>query len=95
LKAVNALDRSGTELELGRERAALVKADRDIVDGSERLRRQRELLLGLRLRGADLHLAARLEHSLDESLAEWITHRELIRGRIAHLEGLLRFDGQL
>jgi hypothetical protein len=73
-------------VELERERATLLRAEQNIIEGSERLRRQRELVLELRLRGADIQLEERLEQSLDATLTEWLHHRDAIEQRIAHLQ---------
>lgn len=73
-------------VELERERATLERAEQDLVEGADRLRRQRELVLSLRLLGADTELAERLEHSFDATLTEWVRHRDAIEQRIAHLQ---------
>jgi hypothetical protein len=80
-------------VELERERAALIRAEQDLAEGSERLRRQRELVLELRLRGADFRLAQRLEQSLDATLTEWLHHRDSIEQRIAHLQRRVASEG--
>jgi two-component system, chemotaxis family, protein-glutamate methylesterase/glutaminase len=72
--------------ELEQEREELVRAEQDVAEGRDRLERQRELLLRLRLSGASLTQAQRLEAVLQTTLEEWIRHRDHIRRRIAYLE---------
>ncbi|MGN6489854.1 MAG: hypothetical protein ACTHLT_18805 [Devosia sp.] len=77
---------AGGESELKRERETLARADQDIVEGTERLRRQRAMVLRLRIEGREDAQAQRLEQGLAETLTEWIRHRDMIRLRIAYLE---------
>ncbi|HVL74047.1 MAG TPA: hypothetical protein VM434_19410 [Beijerinckiaceae bacterium] len=74
-------------IELARERAHLVMAERDIAAGEARVRAQAALIATLRDRGQDTMGAARLLETLEETLAQWRCHRDLIAARIAYLEG--------
>lgn len=72
--------------ELARERQALVKAEQDIVAGEERLFRQGQRVLELRLKGDDGARAEKLQATLNTTLTEWVRHRDMIRQRIEYLE---------
>ena len=72
--------------ELARERAVLVRADRDLLEGRLRVQAQERLMSDLRARGVDLREAERLLRLLRETLQQWRQHRALILQRIAYLE---------
>lgn len=74
-----------TRSELTWERATLVKADRDIAQGKERIGRQVDLVDALRGRGEDTREAERLLGLLRDTLAHWERHRTLILQRIDDL----------
>ena len=75
--------------ELDRERATLVKADRDIAQGQARLDRQATLLREIDVRGEDTGEAERLLALLRDTLAQWEDHRTLILQRIDDLAARL------
>ena len=72
--------------ELQRERAALERADKHIIEGAQRLQRQRLIVLQLEAKAIDFEQAQRLSAGLQATLAEWGRHRNLILHRIDHLE---------
>lgn len=71
--------------ELDKERAALVRADCDIADGTDRIRAQESLLQAMRASGRDTRTADRLLCSMQGSLQAWQVHRALIRDRVDYL----------
>ncbi|MBV9461768.1 MAG: hypothetical protein JO141_30220 [Bradyrhizobium sp.] len=73
--------------QLRAEKALLIKADRDLEEGSRRLLQQQQLLAELQADGHDTKQAARLVLLLQQTLIEWERHRTLIEQRIAYLEG--------
>jgi predicted DNA-binding ribbon-helix-helix protein len=76
----------GLQGELEVERVVLIKADKDIAEGEQRLTEQAERLASVRRRGGDMRQAVRLERAFSAALDEWKRHRELILLRIMHLE---------
>ena len=72
--------------ELSRERRDLVKADQDIVEGSERVRQQRLLIERLAQQGHSTDQARSLLGNLETTLDAWREHRVLIVSRINQLE---------
>jgi hypothetical protein len=76
-------------LERAREGRTLAQADQDIAKGERRVAAQMLLIEQLREDGHDTGLAEKLLASLQASLSEWRTHRELIMQRIAQLNGRL------
>lgn len=73
-------------LDLATEREHLAKADRDIAEGEERIRRQAELIERLREGGHSLSEAERLLATLTQTLQLWRDHRDEILRTIARLE---------
>ena len=63
----------------------LIKADRDIEQGSQRIRDQEDRVRGLSAGGCDACQAERLVEVLKQTLTEWLRHRVLIQQRIAYL----------
>jgi hypothetical protein len=82
-------DAEQDRLERDREHRTLVQADEDISEGERRVAAQMLLLEQLRADGHDTRLAEKLLASLQATLTEWRTHRELIVKRIAQLNGRL------
>lgn len=72
--------------ELARERGDLEKADRDIVEGTERLDQQRDLIARLAGQGHETVQARALLENYQQMLEMWRDHRVLILERIAILE---------
>jgi hypothetical protein len=72
--------------QLKAERSLLLKAERDIEEGSRRLRNQQQLLSDLHASGHDSKQAERLVRLMQETLVEWERHRVLIEDRVAYLE---------
>jgi hypothetical protein len=72
--------------ELKSERALLAKADRDIEEGKQRLRRQVDIAARIRDHGQS-PASDRLISLTSQLLIEWEKHRSLIVQRIAYLEG--------
>jgi hypothetical protein len=79
-------DAEQDRLERDREHRTLVQADEE---GERRVAAQMLLLEQLRADGHDTRLAEKLLASLQATLTEWRTHRELIVKRIAQLNGRL------
>ena len=71
--------------QLDTERRHLIKADRDIEEGSERIRDQENRIRELSAGGHDAGEAERLAEVLKQTLSEWLRHRVLIEQRIAYL----------
>ena len=69
------------------ERTLLIKAEKDIEDGWQRLRNQQQLCDDLQAGGHDFTQAERLVLLLKQTLIEWERHRVLIEQRINYLEG--------
>lgn len=76
-------DRAG---QLSAEKDLLVKAEKDIEEGWQRLRNQQVLLNDLQAGGHDSRQAERLVRLLQETLIEWERHRVLIEERVTYLE---------
>ena len=72
--------------QLRAEKALLIKADRDLEEGSRRLLQQQQLLAELQADGHDTKQAARLVLLLQQTLIEWERHRVLIEERVHYLE---------
>ena len=72
--------------ELESERGLLAKAERDIEEGWLRLRRQQQVVAGIRDRGRQSHASDHLLMLTSQVLVEWERHRSLIVQRIAYLE---------
>jgi hypothetical protein len=70
------------------EREQLGKADRDIVEGEERITRQMVLIETMRLDGHDVTEAENLLLTLRETLAAWQAHREEILRELARQEAM-------
>ena len=68
------------------EKTLLIKADKDIEDGWQRLRNQQQLRDDLQAGGHDSKQAERLVQLLKQTLIEWERHRALIEERINYLE---------
>ena len=73
--------------DLATEKDHLAKAERDIVEGEERVERQAELVGRMRGAGQDVSLAEALLRTLCETLQQWKDHRDEILRAIARLEG--------
>lgn len=72
--------------QLREEQDLLVKADLDIQEGWERIRKQEELVRGLEGSGYDSRQAERLVDLLKQTLVEWERHRTLIIQRVSYLQ---------
>lgn len=72
--------------QLASERRQLVKADRDIEQGLQRISDQEDRIRELSACGHDSRQAERLVDVLRQTLREWQRHRILIEQRIAYLE---------
>ena len=72
--------------ELARERGDLEKADRDIIEGTQRLDQQRDLIARLAGQGHETGQARALLENFQQMLEMWRDHRVLILKRIAILE---------
>jgi hypothetical protein len=72
--------------QLNAEQRLLVKADRDIQEGSQRIRDQEERVRDLQAGGHDTRQAERLVDLLRETLTEWERHRILIEQRVTYLK---------
>jgi hypothetical protein len=71
--------------QLDTERRHLIKADRDIEEGSQRIRDQEDRIRELSAGGHDAGQAERLAEVLKQTLTEWLRHRILIEQRISYL----------
>jgi hypothetical protein len=71
--------------QLRAEKDLLIKADKDIENGWQRLRNQQHLLDDLQAGGHDSRQAERLVLLLQQTLIEWERHRVLIEERITYL----------
>ncbi|MEX3959085.1 hypothetical protein B0G57_10319 [Trinickia symbiotica] len=65
-------------MDLLKEQAALAKADADLVDANERIRRQASLIADLQRDGHDTAAAAELLRTLQSTREAMIAHRTLI-----------------
>ncbi|MBR0839206.1 hypothetical protein JQ607_03275 [Bradyrhizobium liaoningense] len=72
--------------QLDTEQRLLVKADRDIAEGWQRVRDQEDRVRELEAGGHDTRQAQRLVDLLKETLIEWERHRVLIAERVTYLE---------
>ena len=72
--------------ELDQERAVLVKANLDICNGEERIRKQQDLISDLHAGGHETREAERLLRLFQRTLVQWQDHRVLILQRIQQLE---------
>ncbi|WFU20854.1 hypothetical protein QA649_22275 [Bradyrhizobium sp. CB1717] len=68
------------------ERRLLEKADLDIEEGWQRIRRQEDRVQELQAGGHDSRQAERLVELLKQTLTEWERHRTLIIQRVNYLE---------
>ncbi|WP_027551619.1 hypothetical protein [Bradyrhizobium sp. Cp5.3] len=71
--------------QLNAEQRLLIKADRDIEEGRQRLRDQENRVLDLQADGHDIRQAERLVDLLKQTLTEWERHRTLIEQRVIYL----------
>jgi hypothetical protein len=72
--------------QLEAEQRLLVKADRDIEEGWQRIHDQEHRVRELMAGGHDTRQAERLVDLLRQTLVEWERHRILIAQRIAYLQ---------
>jgi hypothetical protein len=73
-------------MEIDQEKLTLIKADKDISDAHERIRRQEEIVRELEMDGHDTQMARDLLVTLQTTLSAMLEHRELIILRIKSLE---------
>ncbi|QOZ09084.1 hypothetical protein [Bradyrhizobium sp. CCBAU 51765] len=71
--------------QLDAEQRLLVKADRDIEEGWQRVRDQEDRLRELLAGRHDTYQAERLVSLLKQTLVEWERHRVLIAQRVEYL----------
>lgn len=71
--------------QLDAEQRLLVKADKDIEEGWQRIRDQEDRIRGLMAGGHDTRQAERLVDLLRQMLTEWERHRVLIAERVTYL----------
>ena len=71
--------------QLNAEQRLLVKADKDIEEGWQRIRDQEDRVRELMAGGHDTRQAQRLVDLLRQTLIEWERHRVLIEQRVALL----------
>lgn len=72
--------------QLNAEQRLLLKADRDIEEGSQRIRDQEDRVRELMAGGHDTRQAERLVDLLKQTLVEWERHRVLIEQRVSYLQ---------
>lgn len=72
--------------QLDAEQRLLVKADRDIEEGCQRIRKQEDRVRELHAGGHDTGQAERLVDVFKQTLTEWERHRVLIAQRVAYLQ---------
>lgn len=72
--------------QLDAEQTLLVKADKDIEEGWQRIRNQEDRVRELMAGGHDTRQAERLVDLLKETLIEWERHRVLIEQRVRYLQ---------
>jgi hypothetical protein len=72
--------------QLNAEQRLLVKADRDIEEGWQRIRDQEDRVRELMAGGQDTRQAERLVDLLKQTLVEWERHRILIVQRVTYLQ---------
>ena len=73
--------------DLATERRHLAKAERDLVEGEDRIARQAGLVEQLRGHGRDTAGAEALLETLRRTLEAWRDHRDTILRTVARLEG--------
>ncbi|MFB6463841.1 hypothetical protein [Bradyrhizobium tunisiense] len=71
--------------QLNAEQTLLVKADKDIEEGWQRIRNQEDRVRELMAGGHDTRQAERLVDLLKRTLVEWERHRILIEQRVRYL----------
>ncbi|MFB6419807.1 MULTISPECIES: hypothetical protein [Bradyrhizobium] len=71
--------------QLNAEQTLLVKADKDIQEGWQRIRNQEDRVRELMAGGHDTRQAERLVDLLKQTLVEWERHRILIEQRVRYL----------
>ncbi|MBR0816196.1 hypothetical protein JQ544_32030 [Bradyrhizobium diazoefficiens] len=71
--------------QLTAEQTLLVKADKDIEEGWQRIRNQEDRVRELMAGGHDTRQAERLVDLLKRTLVEWERHRILIEQRVRYL----------
>lgn len=71
--------------QLATERRHLIKADRDIEEGWQRIRDQEDRVRDLSAGSHEAAQAERLAEALKQTQTEWLRHRVLIEERIAYL----------
>ena len=71
--------------QLHSEQRLLVKADRDIAEGAQRIHDQEDRVRELLADGHDTRQAERLVDLLKQTLVEWERHRVLIEQRVTYL----------
>ena len=71
--------------QLNAEQRLLVKADRDIEEGWQRIRDQEDRVRDLTAGGHDTRQAQRLVELLKQTVVEWERHRTLIEQRVIYL----------
>ncbi|SCB50582.1 hypothetical protein GA0061098_1014183 [Bradyrhizobium shewense] len=71
--------------QLDAEQNLLVKADRDIEEGWQRIRDQEDRVRELMAGGHDVRQAERFVELLKQTLIEWERHRTLIEQRVRYL----------
>ena len=71
--------------QLDAEQRLLIKADKDIEEGWQRIRDQEDRVRELMARGYDTRQAERLVDLLRRTLMEWERHRVLIAERVTYL----------
>jgi hypothetical protein len=72
--------------QLDAEQRLLIKADKDIEEGWQRVREQEERMRELMAGGHDTRQAERLVDLLKQTLVEWERHRTLIEQRVSYLK---------
>ncbi|UPK24408.1 hypothetical protein [Bradyrhizobium sp. 195] len=72
--------------QLNAEQTLLVKADKDIEEGWQRIRNQEDRVRELMAGGHDTRQAERLVDLLKQTLVEWERHRVLIEQRVRYLQ---------
>ncbi|MHB0768349.1 hypothetical protein [Bradyrhizobium sp. 5.13L] len=72
--------------QLDAEQRLLVKADRDIEEGCQRIRKQEDRVREFLACGHDTDQAQQLVELLKKTLIEWQRHRVLIAQRVTYLQ---------
>lgn len=81
-----AISRADQTEQLDAEQRLLVKADRDIEEGCQRIREQEARVRELQAGGHDTEQAQQLVELLKGTLIEWQRHRVLIAQRVTYLQ---------